>query len=96
MVRRIYWILMLLSITIGGIILYSGADFGSKKGLLTVLTILAMIFIASIHGIIAHSLKPSTKGNLILYPLLMGVLFVFLFFIFVFFITPLFCPDIMG
>jgi hypothetical protein len=48
-----------------------------------------MLIVASIHGILAHSLQPNIKGNLIFYPVLMGILFGVLSAIYFLFIMPL-------
>jgi|688.fasta_scaffold138903_2 hypothetical protein len=95
MARRIYWILFFVSIITGVIFYFLREDFPANK-LLIILFIISMLWITSVHGIIAHSLNPQLKGGLIGYPILMGILFAVLFFICVFLIMPLFCPDFLN
>jgi hypothetical protein len=59
------------------------------EGLMWLVSILFMLIVASIHGILAHSLQPNIKGNLIFYPVLMGILFGVLSAIYFLFIMPL-------
>jgi hypothetical protein len=95
MARKIYWILLIITV-ISGIIFYLMKEYVVSNILLGVLFFLSMLLVSSVHGIIAHSLNPELKGGLIAYPLLMGILFAFLFFICVFFVIPLFCPDFLN
>ncbi len=95
MLRRIYWIALILTL-ITGLLLYLFKANIETKILLWLLFFLSMILISSIHGIIAHSINPELKGGLIVYPILMGILFAVLFFICLFLIMPLFCSDFLG
>ena len=95
MAKRIYWILLIISIIIGAIV-FSYKEIIPIYLLLVVLFCLFTMIVSSIHGIIAHSLDPRLKGGLIAYPLLMGALFAVLFFICFFFIIPLFFPGFLS
>ncbi len=92
MARKIYSIILVIA-TIGGVILYNVKDGMERNFLIASLFVVATLVVGSIHGIVAHSLRPKVKGDLIAYPIAMGALFVFLFWISLFFIVPLFCPN---
>lgn len=92
MARRIYRILIVLSIVLGAYV-FMVKETHSKTFLIVITSLIFLLFSAGIHGLLAHSLKPDIKGDIIIYPILMGVLWVILFFLFVFFILPVFCPD---
>jgi len=94
MARRIYLILIVTSIVLG-VYLYMVKETHSKTFLIFISSLIFMIFSMGIHGFIAHSLKPSLKGDIIVYPILMGALWSVLFFLFVFFILPVFCPEFL-
>lgn len=94
MARRIYSILIALTLGLG-FYLYYIKDTHSKIFLIVISGILFTFLSMGIHGLIAHSLNPKVKGKFLLYPLLMGVLWAFMFFLFVFFIIPVFCPDFL-
>lgn len=94
MLRRIYTILLVLAL-IAGFILYFFKDNVSANTMMGILFFLSMLFIASVHGIIAHSIRVELKGRMIVYPVLMGILFGILFFFFVFVVIPWFFPDFM-
>lgn len=59
------------------------------EGLMWIVSVLFMLLVASIHGIIAHTVRPSQKGSLIFYPILMGILFGIITAIYFFVIMPL-------
>lgn len=88
MANRLYKLLGILSFIFLFLLLFN-RDKILFEGLLWATSILFMILVASIHGVLAHSLKPSIKGNLIFYPILMGVLFGVLSAIYFFLIMPL-------
>jgi len=92
MARRIYRILIVIAIGLGAY-LYLLKSTHSKTFLLIISSLIFLMFSMGIHGLIAHSLKPSVKDDIIVYPLLMGVLWAVLFGLFVFFIIPVFCPN---
>jgi hypothetical protein len=58
------------------------------EALIWMVSIIFMLIVASIHGIIAHSLYPKIKGTLIFYPILMGILFGIITCIFIFLVLP--------
>ena len=90
--RRIYRILIVISIALG-VYLFIASDTQSKGLLITLSSLFFLLFSTGIHGLLAHSLKPSAKSNIIVYSLVMGLLWVVMFGIFVFFLLPLFCPN---
>ncbi|MFD1553362.1 hypothetical protein DNU06_06770 [Putridiphycobacter roseus] len=92
MARRIY-VLLIIAALLMGIYLYSVKEMQSNNFLIGMATFLFMLFSMGVHGFLAHSLKPSTKGGIIIYPVLMGVLYGLMFFLFVFFILPVFCNE---
>ena len=95
MAKRIYSFIIALSIVLGTYV-YMIKESHSKNYLIVITSLVFLLFSAGIHGVLAHSLKPSVKRGLIAYPILMGVLWALLFFLFVFFILPVFCPDFFG
>ena len=92
MAKRIYSILIGISIALG-VYLYMTKDTNSTTFILVISGLTFFMFSMGIHGFLAHSLKPSEKGNLIVYPILMGALWAILFGIFLFLILPLLCPN---
>lgn len=95
MAKRIYTLLVLISVILGAYV-YLIKEAHSKNFLIVITSLVFLLFSAGIHGVLAHSLKPSIKRGLIGYPIFMGVLWALLFFLFVFFIIPIFCPDFFG
>lgn len=94
MARRIYSILIAISIGIG-LYLYTLKGNRSDIFMLVVSSAVFFIFSVGIHGLLAHSLPSKAKGGILLYPILMGVLWAVLFLLFVFLILPLLCPDFL-
>lgn len=94
MARRLYGILILVSLAIGFYI-FTIKELHSDRFLIIISGVVFMFLSMGIHGLIAHSLNPKQKGGILLYPLLMGVLWAVLFLLFVFFIIPIFCPNFM-
>lgn len=94
MARRIFRIVIFIAIALG-IYLFVSKDSLSKSFLIITASIDFLVLSLGIHGLIAHSLRPSSKGELITYPLLMWVLWALLFLGFVFFIIPVYCPDFL-
>lgn len=92
MSRRIFRIVIVVSIVLG-VYLYSIRETQSKDFLIILSSIAFLILSFGIHGLIAHSLRPKSKGELITYPILMWALWAILFLLFVFFVIPVFCPD---
>jgi hypothetical protein len=95
MSKRIYSIILIISLLLGTI-LYFIKDQFSGEVMLTILFIVSMVSVASTHGIIAYATNNQNPKDLIKFPLLMGAVFAVMFFIWVFFIIPLFCPDFIG
>ena len=60
-----------------------------------IVTIAYTLLVACIHGVVAHSLTSQQKGNLIIYPVFMGILFGVLVFIYLFLLLPAVNPDFM-
>jgi uncharacterized BrkB/YihY/UPF0761 family membrane protein len=50
------------------------------------------VFLASLHGFIAHSFSQFQKASNIFYPFIMGVIFAFFLMVFIYFILPNFVP----
>jgi hypothetical protein len=94
MTRWIFRILIIASILIG-IYLYIIRETQSSRLLIIWSSITFLILSFGIHGLIAHSMRPKTKGDLIAYPLLMWILWAVLFFLFVFLVIPVFYPDFL-
>jgi len=94
--RRIYWVILILSIIIGIYFFGMARDKFDPEFLIFFALVPFFMFASSVYGLIAHLLKPSVKGGMIAYPLIMGILFVLLFFIHVFVIVPLLCPDFLS
>ena len=94
MSRRIFRIVIVIAIALG-IYLFLAKESHSKSFLIIVSSLDFLLFSLGIHGLIAHSLRPKSKGELITFPLLMWVLWAILFLVFVFFIIPIYCPDFL-
>lgn len=94
MARRIFRIVIIIAIALG-IYLFIVKESHSKSFLIIVSSLNFLLFSLGIHGLIAHSLRPKSKGELITFPLLMWVLWAILFLVFVFFIIPIYCPDFL-
>lgn len=96
--RRIYWIILILSIIIG-VYFYGIAPNKYNPDFLIIFALVPfLMFAGAIHGLISHLLKPSVKGRggSLIYPLIMGAVFALLFFIHVFVILPKVCPDFLS
>ena len=89
MSRRIFRIIIVIAIALG-IYLFVSKESHSKSFLIIVSSLNFLLFSLGIHGLIAHSLRPKSKGELITFPLLMWVLWAILFLVFVFFIIPVY------
>lgn len=92
MSRRIFRIVIVIAIAIG-IYFFVAKESFSEKFLIIASSIDFLLLSLGIHGLIAHSLSPKSKGNLITFPLLMWALWAILFLLFVFFIIPIYCLD---
>lgn len=94
MARRIFRIVIVVSIVMG-IYLYTVREAHSNSFLIISASTIFLLLSMGIHGLIAHSLRPESKGELITYPILMWVLWAVLFLLFVFFVIPFYCPDFL-
>lgn len=94
MSRRIFRIVIVIAIAFG-IYFFVAKESFSKSFLIIAASIDFLILSLGIHGLIAHSLRPKSKGELITFPLLMWVLWAVLFLLFVFFVIPVYCPDFL-
>lgn len=94
MARRIFRIVIVISIALA-IYFFISKDDHSKVFLLIMSSFTFLLFSFGIHGLIAHSLHPKSKGNIIVYPILMWALWAVLFLLFVFFVIPIYCPDFL-
>nr|WP_321227916.1 hypothetical protein [uncultured Psychroserpens sp.] len=94
MSRRLFRIVIVIALALG-IYLFIAKESYSKSFLIIVSTLNFLLFSFGIHGLIAHSLRPKSKGDLITFPLLMWVLWAILFMVFVFLILPIYCPDFL-
>ncbi|MBK7289351.1 MAG: hypothetical protein KBF82_08225 [Chitinophagaceae bacterium] len=94
MAKKIYSIIAVITIIIIIYLILNPQTFASRP-LLWVVTILYTFLVGAIHGILGHSLSSKQKGNLIFYPLLMGILFSVLVFIYLYVVLPLIVPGFM-
>lgn len=92
MARRIYRIVIVISILLGAY-LFTIKETQSRIFLVLISSFIFMLLSFGIHGLIAHSLSPKLTENNFAYPLLMGLLWGILLLLFVFFIIPALCPD---
>jgi hypothetical protein len=95
MAKKIYTILGIITFSIIIFLIISPGVTASST-LTWVITLLYAVFIASIHGVIDHSLNTRQKGNLIIYPVFMGALFAILAFIYLFVVLPLIIPGLIN
>lgn len=88
MTKQVYWTTAILSILLLVLTLLLRKNM-SQGTLIWSTSILFFVIVASIHGVIAHSLTIPQKGGLIFYPILMGVLFAILAYLYLFLILPI-------
>ncbi len=94
MARRIFRIIIVISVALA-IYLFVLKDAHSIIFSIVTSSFTFLLFSFGIHGLIAHSLHPKSKGNIIVYPILMWTLWAVLFLLFVFFVIPIYCPDFL-
>ena len=95
MSRRVFRIIITIAIVLW-VFLFITKDEFSNRVLISVATLIFLVFSFGIHGLIAHSIRPpNTKGELITFPLLMWVFWAVMFLVFVFFIIPVYCSDFL-
>jgi hypothetical protein len=91
MARRIFRIVMAVAIAIA-IYLYLSREAHTAVFSIVASSLAFLLFSFGVHGLIAHSLHPKFKGNIIVYPIWMWALWAILFLLFVFLLIPQFCP----
>ncbi len=94
MERRIYRILIVISLVLGGY-LFTIKGTHSVLFLSITLGFIFFLFSGGLYGLLAHSINPKRKNYTIIYPLIMSLLWVFLLMILIFFVLPIFCPDFL-
>ncbi|TYQ00080.1 hypothetical protein C7447_101688 [Tenacibaculum adriaticum] len=92
MERRIYRILIVISLVLG-VYLFNIRESHSVLFVSLTLGLIFFLFSAGVHGLLAHSINPKLKNYTIVYPILMGLFWVFLLMILIFFIIPIYCPN---
>ncbi|QCX38948.1 hypothetical protein FF125_11065 [Aureibaculum algae] len=91
MARRLYSICIVIAILLG-VYLNTFKQTHSTLFIIIIATLLFFLLSLGVHGLIAHTIKPSIKDSLVAYPLIMGAIWAIMLLIFIFFIIPLFCP----
>jgi hypothetical protein len=92
MPKRIYTIVGAVALMIMIYFIINPRTIASRP-LIWIVTILYAVVIACIHGVLAHSLSVKQKGNLIFYPVFMGLLFGIFAFIYIYVLLPLIIPS---
>lgn len=91
MYRRFFGLLIVLAIAFGFYVFLNQEGF-STSFIMASSSLAFLVFSLGIHGIIAYSLKPELKGQIIFYPVWMWALWALLFLLFVFLVLPAICP----
>ena len=91
--KRIYWLLLILSLIIGFIFYGSLQEQFSVQFLVFFSGVPFLLFVTGIFGLLWPRLKPVGDEVYIGHALLIGLLFIILFFIHVWLILPSICPD---
>ena len=91
--KKIYWILMILSIIIGFSVYGVLQDQFNLQFLILFSGIPFLLFVTGIFGLLWPKIKPAGDEVYISHALIIGVLFIILFFIHVWIILPHICPD---
>ncbi len=94
MAKRIYTILGMIALVIMIYFIINPQSIASRP-LVWIVTILYAVVVGCIHGVLAHSLNVKQKGNLIFYPVSMGILFSVFAFIYIYVVLPLLIPNFM-
>lgn len=94
MAKRIYTILGVIVLIIMIYFIINPQTI-STRPLVWIVTILYAVVVGCIHGVLAHSLSVKQKGNLIFYPVAMGILFSVFAFIYIYVVLPLIIPGFM-
>lgn len=91
MARRIFAIVIVAALAVG-LFLYLNQEAYSTRFLMIASSLAFLVFSLGIHGLIAFSLRPELKGQIIFYPVWMWALWAVLFLVFVFLLLPAICP----
>ena len=91
--KRIYWLLIIISLVIGFIFYGSLQEQFSLQFLVFFSGAPFLLFVTGIFGLLWPKLKPEKDEVYIIHALLIGILFIVLFFIHVWLILPRICPD---
>lgn len=94
MAKRIYFIIGAIALLIMIYFISTPQKIASGT-LVWIVTTLYAVIVGCMHGVVGHSLSAKQKGNLIFYPVTMGVLFGVFAFIYIFVVLPLIIPDFM-
>ena len=92
MERRIYRILIVISLALGAYLFTIKATH-SVLFITVILGLIFLLFSAGVFGLLSHSINPKLKNYTIAYPLIMGLFWFLLLMILMFFVVPVFCPD---
>lgn len=91
--KRIYWILLILSLIIGFIFYGWLQEQFSLQFLIFFSGVPFLLFVTGVFGLLWPKLKPEGDEVYIGHSLLIGLFFIILFFIHVWLILPHICPD---
>lgn len=91
--RRIYWLLLILSLIIGFVFYGLLQEEFSLQFLVLFSGVPFLLFVTGIFGLFWPKLKPEGDEVYIGHALLIGLLFIILFFIHVWLILPHICPN---
>jgi hypothetical protein len=94
MARRIYIFVGLIALAIMIFFILNPRQM-SVRSLVWVVTLLFAVVVGCMHGAISHSLTSKQKGNLMFYPVIMGMLFAILVFIYLYLVLPQVIPGFM-
>lgn len=90
MLRRLFGIVIVLALAFGFFIFLNREGY-STRFIMIASSMAFLVFSLGIHGIIAYTLKPELKGQIIFYPIWMWALWAILYLIFVFLVLPAIC-----
>lgn len=93
MKRRIYTVVLIVSIIIGFYVYGFNPGHYSSTFLLVFTFVPFLLFSIGAFGLIAHLTKPNVKGGLIIYPLVLSLVYIIFLWIHIFVILPRICPD---
>lgn len=87
---------MILAVLLGVYFYGIAAENFDPKFLLFFSLVPFLLFAGGVHGLIAHMWRPSAKGGMLVYPIIMGMVFVLLLLLHIFVVLPLVCPGFLG